>query len=373
MSGNTLHFTDSDQILRGWAISAVLHCVIVAAAVTLVPKMTLVIEREPFKWDVALVEPMRESLREDVPPPVAKVQPPRPAPVEPVRPQEPLPETVTARVAPQQSPQMVHPVVEPLTPKEPVQPIQEIARVRPKPVEPEIVKPQEPVQPVQEVSQVQPKPVEPEVVKQQEVKEPEPVVKEVVQQDPVKETIREVAPVVEPVNPTTTYQAPTQVASRPPAESPSQPAAAEVAPIAHAAPPPSAPSAATVPEGPPPVPSIPTVKDQPPVGTNVPAPRAATKADYAWLAESLGRRIAALTRYPNSARMNGWEGRVVLRAVIRADGHLAEVTIKKSSGYEALDQAALETIKLACPLHMKHQLSTTQVAINVPIVYSLSN
>ena len=46
------------------------------------------------------------------------------------------------------------------------------------------------------------------------------------------------------------------------------------------------------------------------------------KVDHRWLAESLWRRVAELKRYPSSARLNGQEGKVILKAVIRADGHL---------------------------------------------------
>ena len=101
-------------------------------------------------------------------------------------------------------------------------------------------------------------------------------------------------------------------------------------------------------------------------------PTPAVKADHGWLAESLRRRLAELKRYPSTARLNGWEGKVVLRAVIRADGHLSEVKVHRSSGYEALDNAAMEAIRLVCPLHMQQPIGTSEVAY-VPIVYSLGS
>jgi len=97
------------------------------------------------------------------------------------------------------------------------------------------------------------------------------------------------------------------------------------------------------------------------------------KADNRWLAESLWRRVAELKRYPNTARMNGQEGRVILKATIRADGQLADVFVQKSSGYSALDEAAIEAVKLACPLHMKHAIGKPQIVVSLPIVYSLAN
>lgn len=100
-------------------------------------------------------------------------------------------------------------------------------------------------------------------------------------------------------------------------------------------------------------------------------PTPSVKADYGWLAESLRRRLAEIKRYPSAARLNGWEGKVVLRAVIRADGHLSEVKVHRSSGYESLDNAAMEAIRLVCPLHMTNAMNTAEVAVLVPMVYSL--
>ena len=76
--------------------------------------------------------------------------------------------------------------------------------------------------------------------------------------------------------------------------------------------------------------------------------------------------MAGVKRYPSAARLNGWEGKVVLRAVIRADGHLSEVKVHRSSGYEALDNAAMEAIRLVCPLHMKNELDAAEVAVISP-------
>ncbi len=99
----------------------------------------------------------------------------------------------------------------------------------------------------------------------------------------------------------------------------------------------------------------------------------APASDHRWLAESLWRRVAELKRYPNSARMNGQEGKVILKAVIRSDGHLVDVSVQKSFGYHVLDEAAIEAVKLACPLHMKHAIGKPQIVVSLPIVYSLAH
>lgn len=107
--------------------------------------------------------------------------------------------------------------------------------------------------------------------------------------------------------------------------------------------------------------------------TKVSAVGSESKVDHRWLAESLWSRVAELKRYPNSARMNGQEGKVILKAVIRSDGYLADVSVQKSSGHSVLDAAAIEAVKLACPLYMKHAIGKPQIVVSLPIVYSLAN
>ena len=80
-----------------------------------------------------------------------------------------------------------------------------------------------------------------------------------------------------------------------------------------------------------------------------------------------------MQRYPASARLNGQEGKVILKAVIRSDGHLAELSVQKSSGHQILDMAAMDLVKLACPLHMKHAINAPEIVVRVPVTYMLTN
>lgn len=104
-------------------------------------------------------------------------------------------------------------------------------------------------------------------------------------------------------------------------------------------------------------------------GQETPAPR----PDYGWLIRSLATRLAELKQYPALARSNGLEGKVLLRAVIRADGSVAEISVQHSSGHTELDAAAVQTMRNASPLHLQHELDRSQVAITVPLVYRLTN
>jgi protein TonB len=98
-----------------------------------------------------------------------------------------------------------------------------------------------------------------------------------------------------------------------------------------------------------------------------------TNADYGWLAKALWHRVAELKRYPTQARLRHLEGKVVLRAVIREDGHLHDVSILKSSGHAVLDEDAMEIIRRACPLDMHQPLGRPEVVVQVPINYQLRN
>jgi periplasmic protein TonB len=96
-----------------------------------------------------------------------------------------------------------------------------------------------------------------------------------------------------------------------------------------------------------------------------------TKADYGWLMRALLGRIDELKNYPVMARMNRWEGKVILRAVIRDDGQVLMVDVQESSGRSILDHDAMETLKKASPLKLDQPLGRPQIAILMPISYSL--
>lgn len=49
--------------------------------------------------------------------------------------------------------------------------------------------------------------------------------------------------------------------------------------------------------------------------------------------------------YPAVARSRQWEGRVLLKVRVRADGTCGQVEVSQSSGHEVLDEAALEAVR----------------------------
>ena len=60
-----------------------------------------------------------------------------------------------------------------------------------------------------------------------------------------------------------------------------------------------------------------------------------------------------------------------MTAVIREDGHLGDLKVQESSGYELLDEDAMALVRQACPLHLKHPLGRPEVVVQIPISYTL--
>jgi protein TonB len=330
-------------LLPAWSVSLLLHAIVVFLAAMFVGQVKPVLQTETFKWDVTFVEPATpeaiSGISEPVDPPVRAASP---------RPSEPMPDMTMNRVAPQRSAQVVHPKVE-----------------QPKPIEQKVDEPPklEPLQPAAEVQET----IDPIEQKAVGAPKPEPMTQAkeaepVTQNEPVVAQSHSVqhSTQVEAAEPSLP-QAPVspQPAVEPPPEAHAQ-QATRLSPVVEPTPPAAPPAAAAAPS-------------DAPAQVAKAAPTPEGKVDHRWVGESLWRRVAELKRYPTSARLNGQEGKVILKAVIRSDGQLAEVTILKSSGHHILDSAALEAVKLACPLHMKQAINKPEIVVSLPIVYSLAN
>jgi len=92
---------------------------------------------------------------------------------------------------------------------------------------------------------------------------------------------------------------------------------------------------------------------------------------YGWLKADLMDHIQRLKRYPQIALDNKWEGRVVVRAIITADGHLLDLHVVESSGHEALDRESLELLRRLSPVPLKHSLGAPQVTLRIPVNYGI--
>ena len=334
---------NSQYRLQGWAASALFHGVALTVALGLMAQVKSVVPKEAFKWDVALVEPQRTQAEPQVVT-TPTHEPARPTP-RPAVPAPMQPQVVTQAVQPREVTPVVQREIRQVV--ETSQPTQQTVAVQTRTeTVASIIKEQQPA----EVQQTQ----------QAVVESIAPIVHhEAVSAEP--------AVTAAPMQQTVSHLEPTASASTHSVEA----RALETASLARDQDMPAFPAPAAAPASDA-KPTEAVVRESAPQVAMATRPTPAVKADYGWLAESLRRRLTEVKRYPSAARLNGWEGKVLLRVVIRADGHLSEVKVHRSSGYESLDNAAMEAIRLVCPLHLQQPLSTSELAVYVPIVYSLA-
>ncbi|MDP2197997.1 MAG: TonB family protein [Sulfurimicrobium sp.] len=77
--------------------------------------------------------------------------------------------------------------------------------------------------------------------------------------------------------------------------------------------------------------------------------------------------------YPLTARRRGIEGRVLVRAEVLADGSCNRVELKKTSGFDPLDQAALEAVKKWRFVPARKGSQSITAWVEVPIIFKLEN
>jgi protein TonB len=137
---------------------------------------------------------------------------------------------------------------------------------------------------------------------------------------------------------------------------------------------------------PPPPPTVITAApkvDAPPVITVPPPPEPpkkvepseddinAAKSQYG---NTLGRAIAKHKSYPKIAAMRGWQGECSLDLKLDGNGNVLSASVKESSGYEALDNQALEMVRKASPFPAPPEvLRGRSFNITVPVSFKLEN
>lgn len=356
--GNRLKF-------QAWAYSLTLHTLLIGLALLLGTRLTLAPQEDPFRWDVALVEPA---------PPTESVAPIPPSPVEPP-PKAARPSKPTTAPAPQPKPieRRIETAAQPIVQQVETRRQEQVLERKPETVE----TPQQQRKQTAETHS-SPKEMTPVVAPAPSlVERPTQVIAdgpvpteqaveksavETVAAQPAREMVdrtevsRQSAPVVDRPEPTVTEPAPAQVVE----QSPPTPPVVQ-----------SQPTIARPLETPIVAPSS-THEENTVVAKAPPTSAPASRPDFTWLTDLLQRRSAEVRHYPSQARLNQWQGRVILRAVIRADGHLADVTVKKSSGHPVLDEAAMDVIRRITPVPLKYALGRQEVVVNIPISYELN-
>lgn len=76
-------------------------------------------------------------------------------------------------------------------------------------------------------------------------------------------------------------------------------------------------------------------------------------------------------RYPAQSKQHGEQGRVLLRVFVNAEGLVEQLTLRKSSGYERLDEAALDSVKQWRFAPAKRGQQAVSAWVVVPVSFSL--
>jgi protein TonB len=78
-------------------------------------------------------------------------------------------------------------------------------------------------------------------------------------------------------------------------------------------------------------------------------------------------------KYPSIATSRGWEGTVRLLVRVSAEGLSEEVTVQRSSGYDVLDEAAIEAVEKWKFIPAKRGDTPVPSSVVVPINFVLNN
>jgi len=98
---------------------------------------------------------------------------------------------------------------------------------------------------------------------------------------------------------------------------------------------------------------------------------AASEDAYLHFQDLVRRRIEDAKRYPHWARRQGFEGMTKVQFAIPINGQANSIKIVASSGYDILDQAAIQTVKKANPFPSPRMIKRNMVEVEVPIVFQL--
>lgn len=76
-------------------------------------------------------------------------------------------------------------------------------------------------------------------------------------------------------------------------------------------------------------------------------------------------------QYPSEARRRGYEGEVLLRVKVLANGHVGQIELKNSSGHKILDQSAIEAVKQWRFIPAMRDGEAIDLWVNIPIKFQL--
>lgn len=78
-------------------------------------------------------------------------------------------------------------------------------------------------------------------------------------------------------------------------------------------------------------------------------------------------------KYPAAARSRGWQGQVLLRVKVTAEGYSESVTVERSSGHDLLDEAAVTAVEKWRFIPARRGTTAVACTVRVPIIFTLNN
>ncbi len=100
-------------------------------------------------------------------------------------------------------------------------------------------------------------------------------------------------------------------------------------------------------------------------------PRLSQEESDRHLRSSVLELVTQRLSYPAIARRKGWQGVVILALHIESDGLISDLHVNETSGYAALDQAAMKSLQLASIPGARQWLHGHSIDLLIPIEYRL--
>ncbi len=101
------------------------------------------------------------------------------------------------------------------------------------------------------------------------------------------------------------------------------------------------------------------------------SPRPSHEESDRHLRDSVLRLVTQRLSYPAIARRKGWQGVVTLELHIEPDGLISDLQVNETSGYPALDHAAVKSLQLASIPGAGAWLHGRSIDMLVPVEYRL--
>lgn len=94
------------------------------------------------------------------------------------------------------------------------------------------------------------------------------------------------------------------------------------------------------------------------------------RADYSWLQRAVSRRLEELKRLSRPSLEDVARLKVLVKAVVSNTGELMEAEVVKSSGLARIDQEAMTLVRRAFPMPLDEAIDHPQIVMRIPITYS---